>query len=68
MLASHFEDQRRRATRRKEKSGGDKETANASMAGKDDVRPSWGFFGGGGGSREGSLISKLCSDAEMMLW
>ena len=42
-----FRDQRRRAARRKEKSGGEKERATAGMSGRDAVLPSSEFFDGG---------------------
>ena len=56
--ASLFGDQRRRAARRKEESGGEKERVTAGVAGRDAVPPSSGFFDGGRGSREGSLIDR----------
>ena len=56
--ASLFGDQWRQAARRKEESGGKKERATAGMAGRDAVPPSSGFFDGGRGSREGSLIGE----------
>ena len=56
--ASLFGDQRKRAARRNEESGGEKERATAGMAGRDAVLPSRGFSDGGRESRGGSLIGE----------
>ena len=54
--ASLFGHQRRRATRRKEESGGEKERATAGMAWRAAVPLSSRFFNGGRGSKqEGQL-------------
>ena len=47
--ASLFGDERIRAARRKEESGGEKERATAGMTGRDAIPPSSGFFDGGRG-------------------
>ena len=60
--SQHFGDQRRRAARRKKETGGEKERATAGMAGRDAVPQSSGFFDGGRGSRESSLINEFLSD------
>ena len=41
---NRFEDQRRRAARRKEEFGGEKERTTAGMAERDAILPSSGFF------------------------
>ena len=66
--ASLFGDQRRRAARRKEESGGENERATVGMAGRDAVPLSSRFFDGGRGSREGSLICELFSGGARYFW
>ena len=58
----------KRAVRRKEESGGEKERATAGMAGRDAVPPSSGFSDGGRGSMEGNLIGEFLTDGRRYFW